>query len=109
MPTIEWAWQRSLCPSMAHSLFPARQLLEWRAVAWTTACGRLRRGDSTGDSIMKQSTNGDAPVSRQRLIELLNEDLSREYQAIIAYVVYSRDKSSLSNSISRWRDTGASP
>ena len=29
-------------------------------------------------------------VSRQRLIELLNEDLSREYQAIIAYVVYSQ-------------------
>ena len=29
-------------------------------------------------------------VSRQRLAELLNEDLSREYQAIIAYVVYSQ-------------------
>ena len=29
-------------------------------------------------------------VSRQELIGLLNEDLSREYQAIIAYVVYSQ-------------------
>src|SRR5437773_9472284 len=29
-------------------------------------------------------------VSRQDLIKLLNEDLSREYQAIIAYVVYSQ-------------------
>ena len=29
-------------------------------------------------------------VSREDLIELLNEDLSREYQAIIAYVVYSQ-------------------
>lgn len=29
-------------------------------------------------------------VSRDRLIALLNEDLSREYQAIIAYVVYSQ-------------------
>jgi len=28
--------------------------------------------------------------SRKQLIELLNEDLSREYQAIIAYVVYSQ-------------------
>jgi bacterioferritin len=28
--------------------------------------------------------------SREQLIGLLNEDLSREYQAIIAYVVYSR-------------------
>lgn len=30
------------------------------------------------------------PVTRERLIELLNEDLAREYQAIIAYVVYSQ-------------------
>lgn len=29
-------------------------------------------------------------VSREDLIKLLNEDLSREYQAIIAYVVYSQ-------------------
>ena len=29
-------------------------------------------------------------VSRDQLAELLNEDLSREYQAIIAYVVYSQ-------------------
>jgi bacterioferritin len=30
------------------------------------------------------------PVTRERLAELLNEDLSREYQAIIGYVVYSQ-------------------
>ncbi len=29
-------------------------------------------------------------VTRDRLADLLNEDLSREYQAIIAYVVYSQ-------------------
>jgi bacterioferritin len=29
-------------------------------------------------------------LSRQHLIELLNEDLAREYQAIISYVVYSQ-------------------
>ena len=29
-------------------------------------------------------------ITRERLAELLNEDLSREYQAIIAYVVYSQ-------------------
>jgi bacterioferritin len=29
-------------------------------------------------------------VSRERLAELLNEDLAREYQAIIGYVVYSQ-------------------
>ena len=35
----------------------------------------------------KQESN---QISRDRLAELLNEDLSREYQAIIAYVVYSQ-------------------
>jgi bacterioferritin len=29
-------------------------------------------------------------ITRERLIELLNEDLAREYQAIIAYTVYSQ-------------------
>ncbi len=32
----------------------------------------------------------EAEISRDRLAELLNEDLSREYQAIIGYVVYSQ-------------------
>jgi bacterioferritin len=31
-----------------------------------------------------------AGISRKELIEQLNEDLSREYQAIISYVVYSQ-------------------
>jgi bacterioferritin len=29
-------------------------------------------------------------ITRERLADLLNEDLSREYQAVIAYVVYSQ-------------------
>ncbi len=29
-------------------------------------------------------------ISREKMVELLNEDLAREYQAIIAYVVYSQ-------------------
>jgi bacterioferritin len=29
-------------------------------------------------------------ITRDRLIELLNEDLAREYQAIISYVIYSK-------------------
>src|SRR5579872_3711463 len=37
----------------------------------------------------KSSDNG-KELSRDRLAELLNEDLSREYQAIIGYVVYSQ-------------------
>jgi bacterioferritin len=33
---------------------------------------------------------GQLSVSRSQLADLLNEDLSREYQAIISYVVYSQ-------------------
>jgi bacterioferritin len=36
------------------------------------------------------STQTAKPVSRADLAALLNEDLAREYQAIIAYVVYSQ-------------------
>ena len=32
----------------------------------------------------------DQPITRKALIDRLNEDLAREYQAIIAYVVYSQ-------------------
>jgi bacterioferritin len=32
----------------------------------------------------------DSTVDREQLIKLLNEDLAREYQAVIAYVVYSQ-------------------
>ena len=47
-----------------------------------SAAGTLTRGEVSG--------NGSPQVSREQLIELLNEDLAREYQAIIAYVVYSQ-------------------
>src|SRR5947209_2586041 len=43
-----------------------------------------RQGAATGGGDSAQG------VSREQLIALLNEDLSREYQAIIAYVVYSQ-------------------
>src|SRR4051812_29276998 len=35
---------------------------------------------------MEQNFN----VTREQMVELLNDDLAREYQAIIAYVVYSQ-------------------
>src|SRR5579863_6730853 len=37
-----------------------------------------------------KSAENEKEISRDRLAALLNEDLSREYQAIIAYVVYSQ-------------------
>jgi bacterioferritin len=33
--------------------------------------------------------NGDLNITRDQMVRLLNEDLAREYQAIIAYTVYS--------------------
>jgi bacterioferritin len=38
----------------------------------------------------EQEKKQDAPISREKLIAALNEDLAREYQAIISYVVYSQ-------------------
>jgi bacterioferritin len=38
----------------------------------------------------KMIADADQTISREKLAALLNEDLSREYQAIIAYVVYSQ-------------------
>jgi bacterioferritin len=38
----------------------------------------------------RESADAEKTVTRERLAELLNEDLAREYQAIIAYVVYSQ-------------------
>jgi bacterioferritin len=37
----------------------------------------------------KKESQPSKTITREKLIELLNEDLSREYQAIIAYVNYS--------------------
>ena len=34
--------------------------------------------------------DSNSTITREQLIDLLNEDLAREYQAIIAYVVYSQ-------------------
>jgi len=39
---------------------------------------------------MAKAKSGANEISRERLADLLNDDLSREYQAIIAYVVYSQ-------------------
>jgi bacterioferritin len=38
----------------------------------------------------QESDMSEATATRQQLIDRLNEDLAREYQAIIAYVVYSQ-------------------
>jgi bacterioferritin len=39
---------------------------------------------------MADSKEQGETITRERLVELLNEDLAREYQAIISYIVYSQ-------------------
>ncbi len=41
-------------------------------------------------SMKKTSTSSSSSITRDELVRLLNEDLSREYQAVIAYIVYSQ-------------------
>jgi bacterioferritin len=38
----------------------------------------------------KSNVSSSGAITRDELVKLLNEDLSREYQAIISYVVYSQ-------------------
>ena len=43
------------------------------------------------ENIMKKpKATKQSKISRKQMVELLNEDLAREYQAIIAYTVYSQ-------------------
>jgi bacterioferritin len=46
--------------------------------------------EQTRESAMNAKAVDDKSITREQLAELLNEDLAREYQAIIAYVVYSQ-------------------
>src|SRR3954451_12370352 len=43
-----------------------------------------------GKQVESKDGNSSGDVSREKLVDLLNDDLEREYQAIIAYVVYSQ-------------------
>src|SRR5882724_2520414 len=54
----------------------------WRYFRLSTKAGSDDMADAT--------TREKKSVTRKQLIEHLNEDLSREYQAIIAYVIYSQ-------------------
>jgi bacterioferritin len=38
----------------------------------------------------KNKSTGGLDISREQMVKLLNEDLAREYQAVIAYTVYSQ-------------------
>ena len=40
--------------------------------------------------MIKENTTTESSITREQMIQLLNEDLAGEYQAIIAYTVYSQ-------------------
>lgn len=40
--------------------------------------------------VLLMSNKNEIKITREQMIELLNDDLAREYQAIIAYTVYSQ-------------------
>jgi bacterioferritin len=52
--------------------------------------GRRGGGHMADDKNQDKTQKDSGHVTRKQLIDLLNDDLSREYQAIIAYVVYSQ-------------------
>lgn len=39
---------------------------------------------------MPKATNSDSPVTREQLVQGLQEDLAREYKAIIQYIIFSQ-------------------
>jgi bacterioferritin len=49
-----------------------------------------RQSKATAVVENRPARDGSPGISREQLIRLLNEDLAREYQAVIAYVVYSQ-------------------
>ena len=58
---------------------------------------------------MSKDTQTELNITRERMIELLNEDLAGEYQAIIAYTVYSQVlKGAAYSDIARELETHAS-
>jgi bacterioferritin len=50
----------------------------------------MAKNKENGGTKETASSGNSNAISRDELIRLLNEDLAREYQAIIAYVVYSQ-------------------
>ena len=46
--------------------------------------------DTTLNPMTKENTTAESSITREQMIQLLNEDLAGEYQAIIAYTVYSQ-------------------
>jgi bacterioferritin len=88
----------SLCRFDQFQLRPLVTVKNGAATVRKRAAKRVaQNGIDLNTPLMKESNLkshaaavGSKNVSRSELIELLNQDLSREYQAIIGYIVYSQ-------------------
>ncbi len=73
---------------------PASNLFGVKTCFWRTAvevAGRFCDLFSGNKEIMSTEVyTGQEKLTREEMAELLNEDLAREYQAIIAYTIYSQ-------------------
>ena len=80
-----------MAPSMYCCAHPNVRLPRRVARGTMRSCGPTsQKGDAVSKNpkpVAAEPAAREDHVSRARLIELLNEDLAREYQAIIAYVV----------------------
>src|SRR5262249_22553591 len=97
--TADGGRARGPLPGTRPAGVPRRQTVDgngWNFGGQPTFSGRQRtvipeRRNPRRDRIMpSQQSHSETEVSREQLAALLNEDLEREYQAIIAYVVYSQ-------------------
>ena len=61
-----------------------------KAEAKSSSAMDSNKTNQAGTTDKNESAQNGSAVSRQQLIDGLNDDLAREYQAIIAYVVYSQ-------------------
>src|SRR5436190_22930503 len=57
---------------------------------WRKSCALKLRPFRKGLSCDSVSMTEKNKITRKQMVDLLNEDLAREYQAIIAYVIYSQ-------------------
>jgi bacterioferritin len=73
-------------PGARHSICTLSKL-----TFFETEDSMAHRHDSPTSAVERPHTQDGAPqITREKLIGLLNDDLAREYQAIIAYIVYSQ-------------------
>src|SRR5262245_27005138 len=71
-------------------VYPGFQTVDQEWARKMLCSGRVPESLLRKDQLMSDKATSRGEVTTDELIALLNEDLAREYQAVIAYVVYSQ-------------------